>query len=126
MTSMANIKRSAFIIISDESINYGKVRGGAADLVNYTRYLKSDIGGAWRDDEIHTLRNPTRRRMEISFIAHGSESDYSLIIFSGHGGTNRVSGEIVACINDDEDIEVDDMHTKASRQLIILDSCRTF
>src|ERR1700722_9482509 len=57
--------------------------GGEKDVSYMEMFLRSAMGGACLANEIVTLRNPSRQRIE--WERDRSSADYSITNFSGHG-----------------------------------------
>jgi hypothetical protein len=96
--------------------------GGEKDVFFMEMFLRSAMGGAWLPNEITTLRNPSRKRIE--WERDRSNADYSITYFSGHG-TNSGS-ESFLFINENEPISEYSLLDSSPRQLIIGDHCRSF
>ena len=94
------------------------------DIANYHRFLRSSSGGAWEDHEITVARNPPKKDL-IRFV-RSVQADYVLVVFSGHGATNRSDGCQILQLNPTERILLNDVVPVVERQLIIVDACRTF
>lgn len=99
--------------------------GVPKDFRNYQRFLRSPSGGAWTDDEIVRAYNPTRTALLAQ--VRRLRADYTLIVFTGHGGTDPASNRPFLEINFlGEHVWLDELITLARQQLVVLDSCRTF
>lgn len=121
-----NLSRRALIIgypgeIGDK--DYCKT-GVNADITNYKQYLTSLHGGAWESDEIDAVKNITKDELQNYLLFLGN-FDYSLLIFSGHGGYNIYTATTEIQINKNESVSVDDLFTDCERQLFIFDCCRS-
>lgn len=84
-------------------------------------FLKSASGGAWRDEEIICIENPTRSQI-ANVRSLCERMDCVILFFSGHGGSQSGRGFIQ--INDSERIWVDSLFTSAKRQISIIEACR--
>jgi hypothetical protein len=58
--------------------------GAESDAVAWQRFLRSNAGGAWSDQEITRLDN-CDREATLDAIRGAKGSDYSLLVFVGHG-----------------------------------------
>lgn len=116
------MKRVA-ILIGTSASQYGNLDGVEPDLNRYSEFLKSPYGGAWTTGEIIQLHNPSRLDLALAMAMNGNV-DYSLITFSGHGGHDSDSGTMVVVSNDYEP-NVSTLQTKARRQLLVIDACRS-
>jgi hypothetical protein len=95
------------------------------DLRDMKTYLKSNLGGAWRDDEVVTLRNPNKLRVLCELI-RARDADYVFILFAGHGehhvGENL--SETVVFLQEDQKMKVSDINPDNKRHLLVVDACR--
>lgn len=117
------MKRLAILIGSGES-KYGHLPGVEADLARFTDFFQSPFGGAWEPSELIVLRNPSRQKVSSTLVTSSAGTDYSIVVFSGHGGHDKRSGTSVV-VNDDDEISVTQLASKAPRQLVLIDACRT-
>lgn len=102
------------------SANY--LKGVDTDLHHFVSFLKSPIGGSWEDPEIEDLSDYTLENL-IEIIQE-INTDYLLVYFSGHG--YQYLKETIIALNDTETISITNLISfiKASKALIILDTCR--
>lgn len=118
------ISRRAILIEAARS-KHGYLPGAEADVRNTHMLLLSDIGGAWRSDEIVVLSSPKRSRVDEE-LRKAQSVGYALVSFSGHG--QHVIGygysETQICLNDNEDMLVRDLNPGNDRCFVIADSCR--
>jgi hypothetical protein len=112
------MKRGALLIA-----NTSNLRGTKVDLHNFSLFLKSNFGGAWYDNEICKLYNPSRSDLLDTIQKMKSfRYDYVVVLFSGHGGQRH---ETVLELNKNEElIKESELKGIASRQLTIFDCCR--
>lgn len=115
------IERRALIIECSEIAGLGKIAGAQKDAYAWQEYLLSKRGGAWRDNEITILNNPTPQavRSKIALMSTG----YSFVAFSGHGHVNAYSRKTMVCLQGG-DISESELTPSSSRATVILDSCR--
>ena len=117
------MKRLALII---SPLGYRPSQGMESDTINYHAFFRSNYGGAWEDDEIKVLRTASRRELsEWSELC--VSKDYSVITFSGHGDyieNGKYGPTTRLWLKDDESINVDELYSRALRQLFIIDACR--
>lgn len=120
------MKRRALIITSPLTPdNASCIPGVLEDAKNFRNYLKSVRGGAWKDDEIVTMRNPTSQSLyKYLKDINISRPDIFMLVFSGHGYISAASGNDVLLINDKQEIPVSHLETDAIRQINIFDACR--
>lgn len=121
------MKRRAILILNDGGpSNY--LPGVKVDKVNYLNFLKSDEGGAWEDNEIRVYENDCSRELLLNYIdfyRKAEQTEYWLIIFSGHGYTNS-QNEAILELSPGKECSVNEIKkaTNCSRRLLIADSCR--
>jgi len=103
--------------------NTSGLEGVNIDLISFDRFLKSDHGGAWENDEIEIFKNPSKAFLlgRIGQIKT-DKPDYAIVMFSGHGGQIR---ETILEINgNEEQIPESALFDLSQRQLNIFDCCR--
>lgn len=88
----------------------------------YKRFFKSIVGGSYYESEVIHLNQPAYS--ELNEILQDEEVDYGILIFLGHGAINRDNQ--LFQLNKSEIIKAGQYTISAKKQLIILDSCRTF
>jgi hypothetical protein len=118
------MKRHALIISNPGETgaeNYCK--GVEIDVINYTSFLKSALGGTWYDSEITPLNRPSKLNMNDA-IAKISSCDYTLIIFIGHGYYSASRESTILELRKNEEIDSFDFRKGAQKRTIILDCCR--
>lgn len=99
--------------------------GVLQDLKDIKAFLLSNRGGAWREDEIVILTDPTQRLVE-AHIQAAKFKDYVFITCSGHG-EHQVSQrleETVMHLNEKETISINSINPQNKRHLVIVDVCR--
>lgn len=119
-------KRFAIIIESGNVKGLRDLPGARQDAINWRSFLMSDLGGAWRDEEVHVFHKPSSTYVK-EMLKQRSDS-YVFLTFSGHGfeeydySLKKHVPKI--CLNDDEQ----SVHIKsicpASFGTAIFDSCR--
>ena len=102
--------------------------GVKVDKVNYLNFLKSAEGGAWEENEIRVYDNDCSRELLLNYIdfyRKAEQTEYWLIIFSGHGYTNS-QNETILELSPGKECSVNEIKkaTNCSRRLLIADSCR--
>lgn len=116
------------IIIGYEGNTRNFLPGVSKDMANYKRFLQSNIGGAWEEDEIISSKSwttPVLERVIDNLKANGIE--YFLIIFSGHGyAIKGVDTYLEFQNNDDLALGTLQRWLQFNKSLIIADSCRKF
>ncbi len=118
------MKRIALLIgaVDDEKI----ATGTALDITNYKKFLTSEIGGAWNDQEVIIERILTKESILSSLKKiKGEFPDFAFVVFTGHGGYRNDSSNNDLYVNENEFIKESDLDNIASRQITILDCCRS-
>jgi hypothetical protein len=114
------MKKKVFIIGNDQGLP-----GVKKDIVNYKNFFKSPFGGSWLEEEIIVKINPIKKDLlfdieRLKFL----QLDFIVIIYSGHGGHIR---ETVLEINPFGEMIIEsELKNIASRQITILDCCRSY
>jgi hypothetical protein len=89
------------------------------DVANWKNFLKSDLGGAWKDSEIVSFSKPNSGEVETALKV---ESDcYTFVAFSGHGS----EGSVV--LNEHwikNGYSIASLKPKGDKGTLIIDSCR--
>lgn len=118
------MKRRAVIIYCDNTLS-GPLIGTTSDAKNLKSLLLSNLGGNWYPEEILPLRNPNAKSVKEAITDFCKDADYTLVYFSGHGGTEK-NRNVLSIELSDCQFSTKGLVTGAARQLIILDACRTF
>jgi hypothetical protein len=113
------MKRSALIIGAPDN----SIKGVYDDMKNYRAFMKSFAGGAWYDHEIVTLESPSKYEVETQ-INLLEKSDYSLVVFAGHGEYSRSYQATMLYINAQTKIEEHVLKVGAPRRTLVIDACR--
>lgn len=95
------IRRRALIIQNPgESKDF---RGGVLkDVIQFSKYLQSNIGGAWESKEITISPiNCSVNWIEDYFRRTSDNTDYYLILFAGHGNYDEGNGPKCYILNDE-------------------------
>ncbi len=105
--------------------NTNGLPGVKVDLDSFKNFLLTAKGGAWRENEIEILVNPSRLDTLTTITRSKSQNyDYALVLFSGHGGQERRTvlelNKYGECINDADLFDI------AVRQVSIFDCCRAY
>lgn len=109
------------ILIGSQTPNGTYLPGVESDPRDLKTFLKSPNGGAWQDDEIIVLKNPTCRR--VLSIIQSTIADYLFVYFSGHGYAKTKTHRMIAL--SDGNIQDLQLLNSSPRQLVIVDACRT-
>lgn len=118
-------RRQALIIGCHETKGEKPLAGAKADIDLYSRYLKSNVGGAWEDGEVAVLANPTRDQIRRK-LGEFRGIDYFFFSFSGHGGHDPQKNTSYICCGDGLELAVNELFLlNCDKQQLVLDSCRT-
>jgi hypothetical protein len=113
------MKRKAILIESSSVTGLDDLPGARVDVANWRNYLKSDLGGAWEDSEIITLRKPSSQEVDLQLNA--AADGYCFVAYSGHGRDGAVA------LNDywvKNDYPIALLKPKGLKGTLIIDSCR--
>ncbi|UOG33087.1 caspase family protein [Leptospira noguchii] len=109
---------------SDAKGNY--LNGVSIDMNRMRLYLLSNTGGAWREHEIEQIVNPTKEQL-VNRLNKAKKSDFSLVLFSGHGGISKKDGRAYLEINTNgDDFPAEGLINHTNKELVIIDSCRSY
>lgn len=127
------MKRLAILIQSPLSgIDYRP--GVCVDITRWMGFLMSLPGGAWTENEILVLNNPTKLQLRTSLI-RAKYSDFSIVVFSGHGFVQKDEflgdDETYLYLNESEDrnesvISEYELNPGTPRCILSFDCCRDF
>ena len=119
------MKRCAILIASPGEPG-GGADGSVVDVEVWREYLTDFSGGAWDNEEIHTVPNPNNDELQ-SALAKADGCDYAIVTFSGHGRLGIVANEPTTMLrtNDSEPARpYFELRPRATRTLMVIDSCR--
>ena len=111
------------LIIANPGTTGNYLPGVLIDVMNYTRFLQSAIGGYWYANEIEALTNPDRASLTMS-LTKLKNVDFSIVIFTGHGYFSEAKNDTILELKSDVEIEASRLLTGTGKQLLILDCCR--
>lgn len=77
------INRAAIIIDSSDVKGQDVLPGARLDAEHWFSFLTSNLGGAWRSDEVHMFNKPTSAF--IKSLLREYSAGYVFLAFSGHG-----------------------------------------
>jgi hypothetical protein len=115
------ITRKAVLIVSPGKGN-NFLPGAKKDPINVKEFLKSESGGAWYDEEIVILNDPSY--FEVQQTVDGAIADYVFVYYSGHGYTDAEKNRML-CLRD-YNISDTTLLNASPRQLVVIDACRNF
>lgn len=119
------MSRKAVLVEASKIAGADDLPGARADVVNLREWLTLNQGGAWEDEEIVVLRNPSRARLWTE-LEKARSVDYAFVAFSGHGHhvRTRQGEETYVCINDTEEFAAGDLYPGNLRATVLVDACR--
>jgi hypothetical protein len=120
------MKRLAIIISAPGGYDRRTERlaGIECDVKNWKNFFSSNIGGAWEEEEMQVISDPTRTDICcLHVFVESHDYDYVVLTFSGHGEYDETTGENVYYINNCL-IPESDLLLNVDRQLSIFDACR--
>lgn len=99
--------------------------GVQQDLKDIKAFLLSNSGGAWQENEILTLIDPSPHEVQ-TYVNASKSKDYVFITCSGHGEhqIGKKLDETVMYLNEKETIFINSINPQNKRHLIIVDVCR--
>lgn len=97
--------------------------GVLTDVKNYQNFLTSPIGGLWSTSEITSMPRPSVAEVEEE-AAKLLTYDYSLVVFSGHGGYSTKLQSTILELRKNQEIDSAKLRQSSGRQTMILDCCR--
>lgn len=109
--------RRAILIESSNVKGQTEIPGARIDVRKWREFLKSDLGGAWTDDEITTLSNPWPSQVQTA-LTLGSDC-YCFVAFSGHGCDGSV-----ALHDHYQQFPISSLKPKTDRGTVVIDACR--
>ncbi|MCW7498530.1 caspase family protein [Leptospira levettii] len=121
------MRRSCLLIGAPGSDSKGNfLKGVSIDMHNMRNFLTSETGGAWNNSEILEVINPSISELKIA-LTKSKLSDFSLILFSGHGGTSTKNKRTYLEINTNgDDFPAEGLINHTSKELVIVDTCRSY
>lgn len=109
------------LIVANADVD-GSLAGVEEDVENYTDFFTSPEGGAWWETEIDYLSRPSLKEF-FEKMSEMDDLDYSILVFTGHGGLDRRSGTTFFWLNDNETVDL--WSLGGTWRTIIADSCRS-
>ena len=113
------MKRKAILIEASNVTGLNDLPGARVDVANWKNFLTSDLGGAWEDSEIITLKKPDSST--VTQYLNVDADCYCFVAFSGHGS----DGSVV--LNDywvNSGYPIASLKPKGNKGTLIIDSCR--
>lgn len=125
MKIIPTVKRKALIIHnSGDASNY--LKGVSVDIANISRFLLSDYGGAWEDNEITVAPDNNTAEWLENYFRNSGIVDYYLIFYTGHGSYDEEKGPVY-WLNPNEGIYnawLQDRIGENATTMLISDSCQ--
>ncbi len=103
-----------------------RIPGVYTDLTVWSAFLCSDLGGAWRDEEIIILRDPDLDQARRA-VRSLEGNDFGFVIFCGHGEVVQGAKpwpETVLSFGRHGDLTETEMNPGTPRCTLLLDCCR--
>lgn len=119
LSKQSVMRRKALLVYSPgEGDDY--IAGIENDIVDLRSFLESPQGGLWTDIEVAAC--PTRAILwaKVQIL---KPFEYSLVAFSGHGGTES-DGSTILDLGNGESIDANILRTGSPKQTVIVDCCR--
>ena len=114
------MKRIALLIGNSDGLP-----GVNLDIANWKKFLMSDKGGLWYENEIRILMNPEKIALLSCIKAiKDSKPDFAIIVFSGHGAYRRSMSTVLEINKQGEKIDENNLIGIAPRQISVFDCCR--
>ena len=111
------MKRHALLIANADAA------GAQNDINNWKKFLRSGVGGAWHENEIQVLTNPSKAYLEVTlYLTKDANYDFVIVVYAGHGGWERTT--ILEINSKGETINETDLKGSAPREILSLDCCR--
>lgn len=111
------MKRHALLIANADAA------GAQNDINNWKKFLRSGVGGAWHENEIQVLTNPSKLYLEVTLsLTKDANYDFVIVVYAGHGGWERTT--ILEINPKGETINETDLKGLAPREILSLDCCR--
>jgi hypothetical protein len=92
-----------------------------ADLEATRNFLLSPRGGAWRNNEIVSLHNPSLN--ELMETVGNMVADYTITFFSGNGFPDQAGNRFLIVNGGDFFLDTD-LLNNSPKQLVLVDACR--
>lgn len=111
------MKRHALLIANADAA------GAQNDINNWKKFLRSGVGGAWHENEIQVLTNPSKAYLEVTlYLTKDANYDFVIVVYAGHGGWERTT--ILEINPKGETVNENDLKGLAPREILSLDCCR--
>jgi hypothetical protein len=116
--------RKALLIGAPGGINSNYLHGVPVDLENMFHFLKSPSGGSWYESEIKVIAKASS--IDVMLALANIEAEYAYVFFSGHGYTNKHTGQRMLCLQDTDIGDKSFLSSRLSKQLVVIDACRNY
>lgn len=117
-------RRAILIGCGGEEDSEEHLPGVRVDLETYWNFLNSDEGGAWDEDEITVLEDPSWGLAAANLLG-GERFHFTLVSFHGHGAYDPHRMKTQIQFGDGLLVDLVQLRTGSQRELILTDSCRT-
>jgi hypothetical protein len=117
------MERHAILIESSDVKGQDDLPGARNDITNWQTYLKSNLGGLWKSNEITVLRKP--KTSSVKTLIYLNSSSYCFVAFSGHGFYDKKDSITKVCLNDEElSVSISELKPKGTKGTLVVDTCR--
>ena len=119
------VRRKALIIHNSGDASHF-LKGVSVDIANICRFLLSNYGGAWEDNEITVAPDNSTAEWLENYFRNAGLVDYYLIFYTGHGSYDEEKGPVY-WLNHNEGIYnawLQDRIGENTTTMLISDSCQ--
>lgn len=119
------VRRKALIIHNSGDASHF-LKGVSVDIANICRFLLSNYGGAWEDNEITVAPDNSTAEWLENYFRNAGLVDYYLIFYTGHGSYDEEKGPVY-WLNHNEGIYnawLQDWIGENTTTMLISDSCQ--
>ena len=118
---MSSIVRRAILVGASPSTN--PIPSVLKDIARWSAFLLSDIGGAWREEEIVSLTNCSRNALREA-VRTVANAYYTLVVFAGQGEIVKSDlpwSEAHVLLSDGESITERELNTGSPSCVLVFD-----
>lgn len=114
------------LLIEASKAGAPELPGCVRDVERMKHWLAGNAGGAWNDDEIRVLNNPTPALI-AAWHARAGQADFAFVAFSGHGRIvedwtgNRTQ---MITVGSNQEIDFLSLRPASPKTILICDACR--
>lgn len=121
------MSRRAILIAAADAIPERCIPGATKDIEDFHEYLRSPLGGAWiPNHEIWTFYDRDDLAV-LGAIAATTDVDYTMVVFSGHGGHTDPNDLTTSTVRfTEKTYPVSQLIPHSKKYTVIADSCRYY